>query len=49
MFGGPLKILMCQDTGHRENDFAISIKSDDDPGGPGHVWTRDAGRREGSA
>jgi hypothetical protein len=25
MFGGPLKILVCQCTGHCENDFAISI------------------------
>jgi hypothetical protein len=25
MFGGPLKILVCQCTGHRENDFASSI------------------------
>jgi hypothetical protein len=32
MFGGSLKILVCQGTGHRENDFAISIKSAEDPG-----------------
>jgi hypothetical protein len=25
MFGGPLKILVCQCTGHCENDFAIGI------------------------
>src|SRR5262245_59643346 len=31
MFGGRLKILVRQCTGHREIDFAISIKSDDDP------------------
>jgi hypothetical protein len=24
--------LVCQRAGRRENDFAISIKSDDDPG-----------------
>jgi hypothetical protein len=31
VFGGPLKNLVCQYTGHRENDFAISIKYGQEP------------------
>jgi hypothetical protein len=31
MFGGRLNILVCQCTGHRENDFASSIKNAQEP------------------
>jgi hypothetical protein len=31
MFGGPLKILVCQCTAHCEKDFAINIKTDEEP------------------
>jgi hypothetical protein len=33
----PVENLVCQRAGRRENDFASSIKSDDDPGGRDHV------------